>query len=350
MLTATQSVPVFRIATFLAIVGLFGASPLEAKRKDDVVVMKDGDTFTGEIKKLENGLLYFKSGYMIDSVQLDWKRVAHVESKDRFNVLFADGKRLTGTIEELENQRFAVHAAGTEILATAPDVVSIYPVEETFLAQLTGSVDYGFNFTAGNNTLQSDFSGEVKYAADRWRTQLSVNSVVNHQSGASDSGRNDLDFLYFKSVSDNWFVGATANVLTSDQQDLTLRTTGGGGVGRDFLRSGTAGLFVLAGVGFSREQYSSSVGDQPHKSAEAEFQMQFFKSTFRKFQFNATLTAYPNLTTLGRVRLGAESNLKVEIIRNLFWKMSFYESYDSKPPVVAPKNDFGTSTSLGWTF
>jgi hypothetical protein len=121
-------------------------------------------------------------------------------------------------------------------------------------------------------------------------------------------------------------------------------------VGRDFLRSGTAGLFVLAGVGFSREQYSSSVGDQPHKSAEAEFQMQFFKSTFRKFQFNATLTAYPHLTTLGRVRLGAESNLKVEIIRNLFWKMSFYESYDSKPPVVAPKNDFGTSTSLGWPF
>jgi hypothetical protein len=56
-------------AAFLAL-GL--ASPVFAKRKDDVVVMKNGDCFTGEIKGLQQGELIFKSSYMKDSVRLDW--------------------------------------------------------------------------------------------------------------------------------------------------------------------------------------------------------------------------------------------------------------------------------------
>jgi len=315
-----------------------------------VVVMKSGDRFTGQIRKLENGILYFKADYMVDSVKLDWARVERVESKDRFNVLFTSGRRITGMIEKQENHDFTLQSADTEIRARPPEVVSIAPVEDTFLAQLTGSIDYGFNFTGGNNTIQSNLSGEVKYSADRWRAQVSGSSVFSHQGGANNSGRNNVDFLYIKSLSDYWFLASTATLLSSDQQDLTLRSTGGGAVGRDFLRSGTAGLLAFAGVAFSREQYSSTVGDQPRKNAETQLQIQFSKSTFRRLQFSGTLAAYPNLTTLGRVRVAAESSLKLEIVRNLYWKLSFYENYDNRPPVSAPKNDFGTSTSLGWTF
>ena len=57
-----------------------------AKRKDDVVVMNNGDTFTGEIKELQYGELVFKSDYMKDSVRLDWKRVRSLRSQDNFIV------------------------------------------------------------------------------------------------------------------------------------------------------------------------------------------------------------------------------------------------------------------------
>jgi hypothetical protein len=342
--------PAFRMAALFFILGALGCSPLEAKRKDDVVVMKDGDKLTGEIKKLENGILYFKAAYMVDSVQLDWARVDRLESQDRFNVLFTSGRRIIGTIEKLEGREFVVHSDSTEMSAQPLEVVTLNPVEERFLEQLTGSLDLGFNFTAGDSTVQSNLSGEVKYVGDRWRAQLSGSSVFSHQKGADNSGRNDLNFLYLKSINDYWFAGATASALSSDQQDLRLRTSGGGGVGRDFLQSGTQGLFALAGVMFSREQYSSSAGDEPHQNAEAQVLIQFFKSTFKTLQFSANFAAYPSLTTPGRVRLGAGSSLKLEIVSNLYWKFSFYENYDSRPPVPAPKNDFGTSTSLGWTF
>src|SRR5277367_4985446 len=71
----------------------------EAKQKDDVVVMKNGDKFTGEIKKLENGVLYFKAAYMVDSVQLDWAREDHVESKDQYYVFLTNGQRPKGIME-----------------------------------------------------------------------------------------------------------------------------------------------------------------------------------------------------------------------------------------------------------
>ena len=74
-------------------------STAEAKRKDDLVIMKNGDSFTGEIKDLDNGELVFKSDYMKDSVHLDWKRAKSLRSKDPFIVSVKDGRRLTGNIE-----------------------------------------------------------------------------------------------------------------------------------------------------------------------------------------------------------------------------------------------------------
>src|SRR4029077_2409260 len=84
------------LAAALLTLGL--ASPLFAKRKDDVVVMKNGDRFTGEIKGLQQGELIFKSSYMKDSVRLDWRDVERLESKDKFIVELSNGKRLTGVI------------------------------------------------------------------------------------------------------------------------------------------------------------------------------------------------------------------------------------------------------------
>src|SRR2546430_5614213 len=80
------------------------ASSAFAKRKDDVVVMKNGDRFTGEIKGLQQGELIFKSSYMKDSVRLDWRDVARVESKDNFIVELRSGKRLTGIIEKTASE------------------------------------------------------------------------------------------------------------------------------------------------------------------------------------------------------------------------------------------------------
>jgi len=92
------SVPfVFRRTALIVFLMLF-TCPAFAKRRDDVIVMKNGDRFTGEIKSLQHGELIFKSEYMLESVHLDWNRVERLESKDTFIVGLSSGIRVTGSI------------------------------------------------------------------------------------------------------------------------------------------------------------------------------------------------------------------------------------------------------------
>lgn len=42
---------------------------------------------------------------------------------------------------------------------------------------------------------------------------------------------------------------------------------------------------------------------------------------------------------------------KWEIVEDLFWQLSLYNSYDSDPITAdAENNDYGINTSLGWEF
>ena len=51
------------------------------------------------------------------------------------------------------------------------------------------------------------------------------------------------------------------------------------------------------------------------------------------------------------MRAEFDIELRWEVIEDLFWQLSFYDSYDSDPVIIdAEKNDYGIATSLGWEF
>jgi hypothetical protein len=79
----------------------FGASTTFAKHNDDVVVLKNGDRLTGEIKGLQRGELKVKADYMAEAVRLDWARIERLESKSTFIISLVDGQLLTNVIRLL---------------------------------------------------------------------------------------------------------------------------------------------------------------------------------------------------------------------------------------------------------
>jgi hypothetical protein len=142
-----------------------------------------------------------------------------------------------------------------------------------------------------------------------------------------------------------------AELLNSKQQDLELRTTAGGGLGRILHRSERTSVRLLSGLLFNRERYSTDTGGVPTASnLEALFYLQYGTYRFKKLDVSAVVYMYPSITNRGRYRTGLQTYLGIELYRNFKWKFGVYENFDSRPPVNAPKNDFGTSTALGWTF
>src|ERR1700755_3585635 len=77
---------------------LLVATPVFARESTDVIVMKNGDHLTGEIKGLNAGVLYMSMEYILGTSSVQWSKVARLESKQLFFVKTEDGSVYTGTL------------------------------------------------------------------------------------------------------------------------------------------------------------------------------------------------------------------------------------------------------------
>ena len=86
---------------------LLVAAPLFARDKTDVLVMKNGDHLTCEIKGLDDGVLYVSFDYILGTSSVQWSKVSYIESKQLFIVKTTDGSVYTGTLgtAEAEDKR-----------------------------------------------------------------------------------------------------------------------------------------------------------------------------------------------------------------------------------------------------
>src|SRR5579863_5505164 len=233
--------PFGKAAVLISLV-LVIACPLFGKRKDDVVTMKNGDKFTGEIKGLQYGELIFKSDYMKDSVHLDWKRVDVLESKDTYIVTLSDGRRITGKIsrkmiQAAAEREFQISAADSSLEISPSDVITIDQREASFWNQLTGSINYGFGFSSGNNNTNSSLGADVAFNTAKNSIALATSSQFDSQKNAKNTNRFTFDSQYGRTITTNWIAAGLFSMLKSNQQDLELRSTYGGGLGRRLVQT-----------------------------------------------------------------------------------------------------------------
>jgi putative salt-induced outer membrane protein YdiY len=332
------------------------ACPLFGKRKDDVVVMTNGDKFTGEIKSLQYGELVFKAGYMKDSVHLDWKEVETLQSQDTFIVALSDGKRVTGFISRQAtpddaSKTFKIIESGTAQEIEPSEVISIGQREGSFWNQLTGSINYGFSFASGSNTTNSSLGADVAFRTSKNSVKLATSSQFDSQQNAKNTNRFTFDSQYARMLTSKWSAGGLFSLLKSNQQNLQLRSTYGAGFGRKLVQTDKTSITVLGGAAYNHESYFPQPGTDPvRNNAESLFGITFSTFRFKTLNLNSQTLLFPSLSDPGRLRVSSQSNLRIELIRNFYWNFQFYENYDTRPPTNAPKNDLGLTTSFGWTF
>ena len=323
-----------------------------AKNVDDVVVLKNGDRLTGEIKGLQSGELRFKSDYMAEAVRLDWSRVERLESKSTFMIWLVDGKLVTDVIRLLpsNSDKVANFMIGNSARVQQLDVIRITPADRHFWKRLEGSIDFGFSFTSGNDQYQTNLAATSTYRTGDHSFTASIDSSFSGQTEGDSLRRNQFSFDYRKQLSNRWYVGGLFDLLHSDQQSLDLRTTVGGLVGRNVVQTENTRLSLFGGIAGTREHYSESIGQPRATNADALTGVDFATFRFNRTDIRSRFSLFPSLTTPGRMRLQATSDLRIKIVKDLWWGFHVYENFDSKPPVRADKNDLGVSTSLGWKF
>jgi hypothetical protein len=139
-------------------------------------------------------------------------------------------------------------------------------------------------------------------------------------------------------------------LLKDNQLNLDLRSTFSGSGGKFLTHSTRQGLAVFAGLAATNEKYFDTTSNNNGTSAEALMGMEYYLVRFASSQIKTKLLAFPSLSDWGRVRVDWQSSFSWEIWKDVYWKMSILENYDSRPPQGASHNDFTMTTSFGVSF
>src|ERR1700733_126693 len=252
----TKSVTKLR-AIFLCCVCLL-TRPLFARLSTDVIVMKNGDHLTGEIKGLNAGVLYVSMKYILGTSAVQWSEVARLESKQLFIVKTTDGLVYTGALNTPEVpadkivQIQVVDTTGKEVSIARPKIVVMDVTSEKFFQRFNGSINIGSTYSKGNDSRQYTLGSQINYPRERWGAAATYNSTVTANTGASASARNQVDLDAFRLLRwNNWFYEGFGSLLQSSEQSINTQTTVGGGVGR-FLKNTNAARISLIG-GFAQQ-------------------------------------------------------------------------------------------------
>jgi putative salt-induced outer membrane protein YdiY len=324
-------------------------------KRHDAVLMKNGDQLTGEVKKLDQGVLYIETDYFSGSVGVDWLQVKKVESNATFQVVLSNGKRFIGSISKeavtaVPGEDFIVHTAGRDVPASSTDVVHIESQKQNFWRQLKGSIDFGYNFTSGNNQSSLSTAATAAYTAEHWAAGTSYNASYSGQTGGVTTNLFESQSFAERTLSRNSFVLGLADFLHSSQQDLSLRTTLGGGYGRYLKRTNQNELRWLVGADFTKATYQSGLTVPVQKNGELLLGVEYQLFHFDRYSLQSQLLVFPELSDTGRVRFTTNDTFSMKLSNNFRLSFSFWDNFDSRPPLNAQKNAAGLSTGLGWTF
>ena len=333
------------------------AAAASARTKTDLLVMRNGDRLTCEIKKLDRGVLYASIDYIDGTIPIEWAKVARVESKQLFLVHTRDGLVYEGTLRTSEHpgqEPVSIEVAGLAerpVQVTQLDVVELEQTAQVFWRRFSGHVDSGLIYTKGNNTTQYNIASGLTYRKERWTITGGFSSALSSTEEASTTTRNQLSINGLRLMKrSHWFYSSLANFLQSSQQGIRLQTSLGGGLGRYFLNSNRARVFTTGGLVWQGTKYDSAdaVGNQNAIAGLAAGGAELFY--FKKTVLSLSANLLPVLSETGRVRFNTDMSYSVQIINNLWWRVSFYGNWDNRPPAKFSGSDYGTSSSISWSF
>ena len=318
---------------------------------NDVVIFKNGDRLTGEVKSLERGRLRFDSD-ATGTIPVEWDEVALLTSEQNIQVETETGERFLG--------RLLPGAGEFEILVdreTGPvtlemsRVVFMTPIEERRVDRLDGSFSAGYNFAKASEVQQVRLGFDLAARTEERIISMDVDVLQSDSEDSESSQRQSLDLQYTRLWPNRWHGGAIISLDRNDELGLDLRTSVGVGGGRYLRQTNTSLLSLGGGVQLSRENVATGISDEDTVEAVLALNWDWFRYDTPELDLSTTLQIIPNLSESGRVRSELDVSLKWEIVEDLFWELSFYDSYDSDPVVDgAEKNDIGIATSLGYSF
>ncbi len=320
-------------------------------QKTDVVILKNGDHLTGEIKKLDLDILQFKTSTM-STVQIKWYQVSNIFAPDKFvQVELEDKTKIYGSLDSI-NIPNALRIVSNEGEFNVPvdNVVGITQVKRVFWSRFSGNLGAGLSYTKASDVLQSNFNAYISYTDELYFSAIDVNSIRTQQPERI-TAKQDLMLNVNRATVGRQFATVFTGIQQNTELDIQNRTWVGAGYGVDLLHTNIARIrFILGGIG--NEETTISEGNSTNNGEGlVALDARVFKYTDPEVYLTAGANYYPSFTVENRHRLELTLKIRFELLNNFFIEFQVYDNYDSKPASEeAANNDYGLVGSLQYTF
>lgn len=338
------------LLTLLLVAGL---SPCAAQaQKTDIVILENGDRITGEIKKLEAGLLRFSTDTM-GTVNIEWRFIRRVISDKTQSMEMVDGTRIVGRLQKADdNDEVTVETPRGSISVDFDRIVTVWPVEASFKDRFSLDASIGFDYQKATETTDLTTAIDFRSSSNDRMTEASLRGTITRRSEATDQTRYELsgghEYLLANQRFRNWF----GKMESNDALGVNLRVSGGAAFGKYLLKNNNTWFSVAAGLMVTEE--NPDTGDsETNLEAVGNIRYRYFRYAEPERSLDTNFSVFPSLTDSGRYRASLRTTFKLELVKDLFWAMELWGNYDNQPismDLDAEKLDYGITTSIGWSY
>ncbi|HEX5047320.1 MAG TPA: DUF481 domain-containing protein [Gammaproteobacteria bacterium] len=330
------------------------AVPAAARDKTDIVIMRNGDRLTGEVKGLEYGILELSTDHM-GTVKIEWPEIASIESMIAFDVEQIGGMRSHGAITTANGKLMIANGEAEPESVSLASVTRLSELQPGFWQRVNGTFSIGYNYTKSSDISVTNFALTSQYVAERIRSTLDINgnrtSSPGQEATDQESIQSTVQFL-----SDKPRFWVLLNTLESNEQlGIERRLQSGGAIARYFKQTAYSELTGYGGLAVNAERTTTALDDR-QTSVEGVLggQWRVFRFTEPEVSLTAQAALYPSITEQGRYRSSLNMTMARDLIKDFTINLTLYQSYDSDPPAEANgeinKKDYGIVTSFGYKF
>jgi putative salt-induced outer membrane protein YdiY len=319
---------------YLAPIFLFFCTPIYA----DVLVLKNGDRITGDIKRIWDNDILIEPEYS-DEFEVDIAAVEYIESDKEFEIDLNDGRSLVASFAGADTDGNQIVKSDDESISVpVADLFELEEIEEEFESTLNRG-----NTDTTNTMLKAD--GMVRFNDHRHLGEIIFfrEDLADVRTKEQDLFKYSYNFLF----KEPWFFSADLSLERDPIIELDSRVIVSAGIGRDIWDTPRRTLNVRLGAGFQQEEISSNTTDSSVATWTLRYRQDFFSDDVELFH-NQTITS--NLTGRTNTSYRTSTGLAYEISDLLTTNITLNYDYETEPVDLAKNEDIALLFGLALEF
>ena len=312
----------------------------------DVLVLKNGDRITGDIKRIWDSEISIKPEYT-DEFDVDISVVEYIESDREFEIDLDDGRSMLASFAGADTN-------GNQIVRSDDESVSV-PLAELFeLDEPEAEFDWESHVEASLDVKRGNtYTSNSKVRADttvKFNDHRHIGEITFFREKLANVRTKEQDlfkYSYNWIFKDPWFFSANLSFERDPIIELDSRIIISAGIGRDIWNSPRRTLNVNLGTGYQTEEISSASTDSAVMTWVLRYRQDFFSENVELFH-NQTITS--NITGRTNTSYKTTTGLSYEITDLLVSSLSLDFNYETDPVDIAENEDIALLFGLGLEF